>query len=202
MPEGPECGGASSECVWSTQSTKSTKSGVPEGPLGRTGRPDFVDCIEWAAFVEAAGMRGRARPDNFPRVNDYRNPLLAEAMKILGFVNKFSRGVSKVQDELAANGNPRATFDLNHRTEFRVTVVGQSGPNARKRWSNPDNVAIAESKIIDFVKAHPGVKRDEISLELKIPLRTLGRHLKKLALERGAIEYRGTNRSGGWYVRT
>ena len=153
-------------------------------------------------IVNPGGLFGRARPDNFPRVNDYRNPLLAEAMKILGFVNKFSRGVSKVQDELAANGNPRATFDLNHRTEFRVTVVGQSGPNERKRWSNPDNVAIAESKIIDFVKAHPGVKRDEISLELKIPLRTLGRYLKQLDLERGAIEYRGTNRTGGWYVRT
>ena len=153
-------------------------------------------------IVNPGGLFGRARPDNFPRVNDYRNPLLAEAMKILGFVNKFSRGVSKVQDELAANGNPRATFDLNHRTEFRVTVVGQSDPHERKKWSNPDNVAIAESKIIDFVKAHPGVKRDEISLELKIPLRTLGRYLKQLDLERGAIEYRGTNRTGGWYVRT
>ena len=157
---------------------------------------------DYIEIVNPGGLFGRARPDNFPRVNDYRNPLLAEAMKILGFVNKFSRGVSKVQDELAANGNPRATFDLNHRTEFRVTVVGQSGPNERKRWSNPDNVAIAESKIIDFVKAHPGVKRDEISLELKIPLRTLGRYLKQLDLERGAIEYRGTNRTGGWYVRT
>ena len=123
-------------------------------------------------------------------------------MKILGFVNKFSRGVSKVQDELAANGNPRATFDLNHRTEFRVTVVGRPGPDERKKWSNPDNVAIAESKIIEFVKTHPGVKRDEISMELKIPLRTLGRYLKQLDQEQGAIEYRGTNRTGGWYVRT
>ncbi len=123
-------------------------------------------------------------------------------MKILGFVNKFSRGVSKVQDELAANGNPRATFDLNHRTEFRVTVIGQSDSAERRKWSETNNVAIAESKIIDFVRMHPGVKRDEISLELKIPLRTLGRYLKKLDQERCVIEYRGTNRTGGWYIRT
>ncbi len=147
-------------------------------------------------IVNPGGLFGRARPDNFPRVNDYRNPLLAEAMKILGFVNKFSRGVSKVQDELAANGNPRATFDLNHRTEFRVTVL------AAKRTSTIRDSSEDRNKVLEFVRNHPGVKRDTLSLELKIPLRTLARLLKDLGSVQGPIEYRGTNRSGGWYVRT
>ena len=43
---------------------------------------------------------GRANPDNFPFVNDYRNPLLAEAMKILGMVNKYNRGIAKANKEL------------------------------------------------------------------------------------------------------
>ncbi len=74
------------------------------------------------------GLFGRVNPKNFPFANDYRNPLLAEAMKVLGFVNKYNRGISKVNKELESNGNPHAQFDVNKLTEFRVTVVAsQSG---------------------------------------------------------------------------
>lgn len=66
---------------------------------------------------------GRANLDNFPFVNDYRNPLLAEAMKILGMVNKYNRGIAKANKELEKNGNPKAQFDVNKLTEFRVTVM-------------------------------------------------------------------------------
>ena len=69
------------------------------------------------------GLYGRATPDNFPFVNDYRNPLLAEAMKILGMVNKYNRGIAKANKELEKNGNPKAQFDVNEQTEFRVTII-------------------------------------------------------------------------------
>lgn len=151
--------------------------------------------------VNPGGLFGRARPDNFPRVNDYRNPLLAEAMKVLGFVNKFSRGVNKVQEELVSNGNPKAVFDLNHQTEFRATVVEavtESGEGRRGRRDTSED----RERLIEYIGKHPGAKRDEMSLELKIPLRTLARELKELGGNGGPVEYRGSNRSGGWYVRT
>ena len=66
-------------------------------------------------------LYGKARPENFPNVNDYRNPVIAEAMKILGFVNRFSRGIARVQKELTANGNGEAIFDLTLLTAFKVT---------------------------------------------------------------------------------
>lgn len=77
----------------------------------------------------SGGLYGRAKPDNFPFVDDYRNPLLAEAMKILGMVNKYNRGIAKANKELEKNGNPMAQFDINKLTEFRVTIVsnGKSG---------------------------------------------------------------------------
>ena len=80
------------------------------------------------------GLFGRANPDNFPFVNDYRNPLLAEAMKILGMVNKYNRGIAKANKELEKNGNPKAQFDVNKLTEFRVTVMpcGESGQINKK----------------------------------------------------------------------
>lgn len=53
-------------------------------------------------------------------VSDYRNPFIAEAMKVLGYVNRFSRGVYRVQKELEENGNGKASFDFSLVTAFRV----------------------------------------------------------------------------------
>ena len=58
--------------------------------------------------------------NNFPNVSDYRNPFIAEAMKVLGYVNRFSRGVYRVQKELEENGNGKAYFDFSLITAFRV----------------------------------------------------------------------------------
>ena len=49
-------------------------------------------------------------------MNDYRNPFIVETMKVLGYVNRFRRGVYRVQKELEENGN--AQFSLI--TAFRV----------------------------------------------------------------------------------
>ena len=79
----------------------------------------FDDYIE---VMNAGGLYGEARPENFPSVNDYRNPLVAEAMRMMKYVNKFNRGVTRVQEMLKDNGNPPAEFDVNAITAFRVNV--------------------------------------------------------------------------------
>jgi len=56
------------------------------------------------------GLYGEASPENFPRQTSYRNPVVAEALKALGYVNRYGRGVIRAQDALAANGSPPAEF--------------------------------------------------------------------------------------------
>ena len=41
-------------------------------------------------------------------------------MKILGYVNRYNRGIIKVQKELKENGNGKAIFDLTLITAFKV----------------------------------------------------------------------------------
>ena len=56
------------------------------------------------------GLYGQASPENFPRETDYRNPILAEALKTLGYVNRFGRGVLEAQESLKHHGSEPARF--------------------------------------------------------------------------------------------
>ncbi len=69
----------------------------------------FDDHIE---IQSPGGLYGEATPENFPTRNSYRNPVIAEAMKSLGFVNRFGYGVQRAQALLAQNGNPAAEFEF------------------------------------------------------------------------------------------
>ena len=69
----------------------------------------FSDHIE---IQSPGGLYGEATPENFPTRNSYRNPVIAEAMKSLGFVNRFGYGVQRAQALLSQNGNPPAEFEF------------------------------------------------------------------------------------------
>ena len=79
----------------------------------------FRDRVE---IQNPGGLYGAVTPETFPDQNDYRNPKLAEAMKTLGYVNTFGRGIARTQRALAENGNPPAEFDVSQRTFFLAVV--------------------------------------------------------------------------------
>ena len=68
----------------------------------------FSDRIE---IQSPGGLFGQVNRQNFGQgVTDYRNPHLAEAMKNLGYVQRFGIGIPTAQKELKKNGNPPAEF--------------------------------------------------------------------------------------------
>lgn len=78
----------------------------------------FTDRIE---IQSPGGLYPDATPENFPRLNAYRNPVVAEAMKALGYVERFGRGVLAAEKALEENGNPEAEFTFEP-THFLVTI--------------------------------------------------------------------------------
>jgi ATP-dependent DNA helicase RecG len=80
---------------------------------------EFTNRIE---IQNPGGLFGEATPQNFPNASDYRNVVLAEAMKILGYVNRFNYGVKRAKEELRRNGNGYPDFDLSLTTKFKVTI--------------------------------------------------------------------------------
>ncbi len=69
----------------------------------------FEDHLE---IQSPGGLYGEATMQNFPTRNSYRNPVIAEALKSLGFVNRFGYGVQRAQALLVENGNPPAEFEF------------------------------------------------------------------------------------------
>jgi ATP-dependent DNA helicase RecG len=69
------------------------------------------------------GLYGDLTPEQFPGGTSYLNPILAEAAKVLGFVNRFGRGISGAEREFQRNGSPPAQFDP--RSHFFLVMVGR-----------------------------------------------------------------------------
>jgi ATP-dependent DNA helicase RecG len=80
----------------------------------------YDDRIE---IISPGGPFGAVSLENFgtPGVADYRNPNLAEAMRVLGFVQRFGAGLAIARRELAANGNPAPDFEV-HPSHIGVIV--------------------------------------------------------------------------------
>ena len=75
-------------------------------------------------------------------------------MRVMEYVNKFNRGVTRVQEMLKDNGNPPAEFDVNTITAFRVNVHATNESDFSKGTSqgtSQDGKTI-EEKIIEFCK--------------------------------------------------
>ncbi len=71
----------------------------------------FNDRIE---ISSPGGPFGIVTRDNFgqPGITDYRNPNLAEAMKVLGYVQRFGIGIQTARAALHKNGNPDIDYDV------------------------------------------------------------------------------------------
>ncbi|WP_150252398.1 ATP-binding protein [Nocardiopsis deserti] len=69
----------------------------------------FSDRVE---VSNPGGPFGAVREDNYDRANDYRNPSLAGALKNLGYVNRFGRGINRIREALKRNGNPPPEFEV------------------------------------------------------------------------------------------
>lgn len=130
----------------------------------------FEDHIE---LMNPGGLYGEARPENFPNVNAYRNPVIAEAMKYMKYVNMFNRGIGSVQENLKKNGSDKAVFMVDKLTVFEVSIedanvtdlrrYGKGGNSGRESdlfgasselRQNSDKLATTDlSKLNDNIKA-------------------------------------------------
>ena len=169
---------------------------------------EYDDRIE---IQNPGGLYGKVSPENFPNVSDYRNPFIAEAMKILGYVNRFSRGVYRVQKELTENGNEKAEFDFSFVTAFRVIEKAskryydagfgaERNPQethkkpTRNPQETPQNI---RERIIYEIQKNPAISGRE--LEALLGRNSIKHYLLQMNKE-GIISHEGPTKGGRWVV--
>ena len=172
----------------------------------------FEDHIE---IMNAGGLYGEARPENFPIVNDYRNPIVAEAMKEMKYVNMFNQGIRRVQEMLKENDNEEAEFDVSKLTVFVVNVfstVDDSGDvtqgvtqdvtqGVTQVDTQSDTQDVTQEISLDKwieeqIKKNPKITTDELARISGFTSRTIKRHIIKLP----HIKYVGSGYSGHWEI--
>ena len=88
----------------------------------------FNDRIE---VLSPGGAYGAINAANFgePGATDYRNPNLAEAMRTLGYVQRFGVGIPTARRLLTEAGHPTPEFEVND-THVRATIRSASKPES------------------------------------------------------------------------
>ena len=179
----------------------------------------FDDHIE---IMNAGGLYGEARPENFPTVNDYRNPIVAEAMKEMKYVNMFNQGIRRVQDMLNENGNNEAVFDVSKLTAFTVNVFstiddtqGDTQDDIPNEYLNDtqcvrydtqddtqgDTQGDTQDKTLDIwieeqIRNNLKITTEELAKLSGRSVITIKRHISKLS----HIKYVGSGYSGHWEI--
>lgn len=78
----------------------------------------FSDRIE---IQSPGGLYGTVTQETLTRRNSYRNPVLAEALKAMEYVNKYGYGIQRAEALMKDNGNPPLEFEIDERV-FGVTL--------------------------------------------------------------------------------
>ena len=145
----------------------------------------FYEFDSYIEIQNPGGLYGKARPENFPDVNDYRNPVIAEAMKVLGYVNRYNRGIIRVQKELKENGNAEAIFDLTLVTAFKVV---EPTSEKTKVGSKTIELSAKQKAILEYCRV--ARSREEIFASLGITNQTINYQQHMLPLiDLGYLNY-------------
>ena len=186
-----------------------------EGSNAPTKFYEYADRIE---IDNPGNLYGKARIENFPNENDYRNPVLAEAMKTLGYVNKFGRGINMVQDVLTENGNTSAQFVLDDITTFKVVVrnaeyapknEGDDKDVTDNVTDGTDNVTDnthtykdandRRKRLADIIRTNAKVSIFELAKLVGVSRRTILRDIEILKTE-GKLQRVGSEKAGHWII--
>ncbi len=177
----------------------------------------YPDRIE---IMNHGGLFGRARPENFPTVNDYRNPAIAAAMRTLGFVNMLNHGIPEVQRQLQENGNGDAVFSYDKLTVFEATVhlseswseqQGEKQGGGINSQDLPVNLPVnLPVKVLDLPEnlrfvleqmfKDPGITYDELATMLGKRRETIRIYIKRLKDEFHLIRRVGSDKKGHWEI--
>lgn len=155
----------------------------------------------------------------------YRNRYLGDFLKELDLTEGRSTGVPTIQEKLAANGSPRATFETtDDRLTFLIHIpvhtgcennlvaitnnsqqIGSEKKEKSSEFSSEKNRAGSEKpldvvqSILNAISQNPKVSAAEIAMKIGISSRAVEKRIKTMR-ENGIILRVGPDRGGYWKI--
>ena len=167
-------------------------------------------------IVSPGGLVSGLKLKDLGRVSRPRNLLLFSLMARMNLVEHIGSGIKRIREALHAyNLEPplieagETWFSITFRRKpLHAAIAKQHSKNAAHTPpSERHHEGISEGlnegikTVLDFIGRTPGLRAPQISKALDIPKKTLERRLSSLKA-RNAIEFRGSRRTGGYWVKT
>ena len=190
-------------------------------PVEITIEPDGIDILNCPGPDRSISMESIVKGDML-KSRRYRNRYLGDFLKELDLTEGRSTGVPTIQEKLADNGSPRATFET---TEDRLTflihipihpgcesnslsvggvkspVSSETQPKSSETSSERGSERGSETRdlILEIIEQNPHVTTAEIAMKLNISSRGIEKQIRKLR-ETGIIKRVGGRYGGHWEV--
>lgn len=139
--------------------------------------------------------------ENFGAKSMSRNPLIFGLFTRMHIVEKVGSGVPRMRRLMKEAGLPEPEFE--NKGFFTVRFV------KRKKTQNViddrlndrlnDRLKEREKQVFQILTESPGLRTNELSSIIEVSISTLSRTLKNL-VDLGLIEYRGSKKTGGYYI--
>lgn len=134
-------------------------------------------------------------------------------MKVLGYVNRFNRGIARVKKELADNRNPEAVFDYEKLGVFGVKVYDALSQSMKTTKAGSEKLITDTSekvtfsastknpeKVIMLIEENKRVTIPEMADKIGISVKGIEKIISILRND-GRIERVGSRKTGHWLVR-
>ena len=121
----------------------------------------------------------------------------------------WGRGIANIFDECEKYGLPTPEFKVGHKIvtlviRFKNSITphrkGDEPVNEPVNGPVNDPVNGPVKDLLEIIKNNPGIQKPAIKARIGKGDTTIKRYLKQL-LEQNLIEYRGSNKTGGYYPK-
>ena len=143
-----------------------------------------------------------------------RNPVLADVMAQLDYMEKRGSGLKRICNETKAlesykedrrpmfKSSPSLFMTIIYSMEYDGELNGQLNGTLSGTLNGTLSGTLNEKQrgVLDFIATTPGVQAQVLIDKLLIPRDTLNKILKAL-MDRGLIERRGSKKTGGYYIK-
>ena len=160
--------------------------------------PEAVTILVFSDRVEIrnpGGLFGGLTIDEIKsrNISRRRNELIAEILHRIHLVERFGRGISLILEK-----EPKADFSL--AGDIFITSFPRKTIYTPKDEGLNEGLNEGLKSLLDFIKDNPGWNAVKISEKINVPFKTVERHIKQLK-EIDAIEFKGSKKTGGYFVK-